>query len=80
VGTLFQATRDFAARPIDRTIPPVLITPSTAIAVTLFAGVWSVFHEKSPTRRVMVTEICPRKSISLLDLKQPRLSAQALLE
>jgi len=48
VGTLFQASRDFATRMIDRTIPSVLITLSTAIAVTLFAAVWSVFQQWQP--------------------------------
>ena len=50
VGTLFQATRDFATRLIDRTIPSVLITLSTAIAVTLFAGVWSLFEDWVPVQ------------------------------
>lgn len=48
VGTLFQATRDFATRLIDRTIPSVLITLSTAVAVTLFAAVWSLFEQWQP--------------------------------
>lgn len=48
VGTLFQATRDIATRLIDRTIPSVLITLSTAIAVTLFAGIWSLFEDWVP--------------------------------
>lgn len=43
VGTVFQASRDIATRLVDRTIPSVLITLSTAAAVTLFAGVWSLF-------------------------------------
>jgi drug/metabolite transporter (DMT)-like permease len=54
VGTLFQATRDFATRLIDRTIPSLLVTLSTAIAVTLFAGVWSVFQEWQPLRPAQV--------------------------
>ena len=51
VGTLFQASRDFATRMIDRTVPSVLITLSTAIVVTLFAGVWSVFQDWEPIQR-----------------------------
>ncbi len=43
-GTVFQASRDVATRLIDRTIPSLLITLSTAIAVTLLAGVWSLFQ------------------------------------
>ena len=54
VGTLFQATRDFATRWIDRTIPSVLITLSTAIVVTLFAAVWSVFEEWKPVQPVQL--------------------------
>jgi drug/metabolite transporter (DMT)-like permease len=53
-GTLFQASRDFATRLIDRTIPSVLITLSTAIAVTLFAGVWSLFQEWRPVQPVQL--------------------------
>ncbi len=47
-GTLFQASRDIATRLIDRTIPSVLITLSTAVAVTLFAGLWSLFEPWEP--------------------------------
>ncbi|HWI84316.1 DMT family transporter [Ramlibacter sp.] len=53
-GTLFHATRDFATRLIDRTIPSVLITLSTAIAVTAFAGVWSLFQEWAPVQPVQL--------------------------
>lgn len=53
-GTLFQATRDFATRLIDRTIPSVLITLSTAITVTLFAGVWSLFQDWAPVQPVQL--------------------------
>lgn len=53
-GTLFQATRDFATRLIDRTIPSMLITLSTAIAVTVFAALWSVFQEWQPLRPAQV--------------------------
>lgn len=47
-GTVFQATRDFSTRLIDRTIPSVLVTLSTAAAVTLLAGVWSLFQDWAP--------------------------------
>jgi drug/metabolite transporter (DMT)-like permease len=50
VGTLFQASRDVATRLVDRTIPSVLITLSTAVAVTLFAAVWSLFQEWVPVQ------------------------------
>lgn len=49
-GTLFHATRDFSTRLIDHTIPSVLITLSGAIAVTLFAGVWSLFQDWAPVQ------------------------------
>lgn len=54
VGTLFQATRDFATRLIDRAIPSVLVTLSTAIAVTVFAALWSLFQEWQPLRLAQV--------------------------
>ncbi len=39
-GTLLHASRDLLTRVIDKSIPSVLITLSTAIAVTLLSGVW----------------------------------------
>jgi drug/metabolite transporter (DMT)-like permease len=54
VGTLFQAARDFATRTIARAIPSVLVTLSTAVAVTLFAAVWSVFQAWVPVRPAQV--------------------------
>lgn len=54
VGTLFQAGRDFVTRLIDRTIPSVLITLSTAMAVTLLAGVWSATQEWQPVQPVQL--------------------------
>lgn len=50
VGTVFQAARDFSTRLIDHSIPSVLITLSTAVTVTLFAGVWSLFQDWEPVR------------------------------
>ena len=47
-GTILQATRDFATRLIDQTIPSLLITLSTALAVTLIAAGWSLFQEWQP--------------------------------
>lgn len=44
LGTLFHATRDLLTRKIPVTVPAILITLSTAIAVTLGAGLWSVFQ------------------------------------
>ena len=54
VSTLFAATRDFATRLIDHTIPSVLVTLSTAIAVTLLAGVWGLFQEWKPVEPVQL--------------------------
>jgi drug/metabolite transporter (DMT)-like permease len=54
VGTLFQATRDFATRLIDRAIPSMLVTLSTAMAVTVLAALWSVFQEWQPLRPAQV--------------------------
>lgn len=47
-GTLLHASRDFATRFIDQTIPSVLVTLSTAVAVTLFTGAWSLFDGWAP--------------------------------
>jgi drug/metabolite transporter (DMT)-like permease len=54
LGTLFQATRDFATRLIDRAIPSMLVTLSTAVAVTVLAALWSVFQEWQPLRPAQV--------------------------
>jgi drug/metabolite transporter (DMT)-like permease len=54
VGTLFQATRDFATRLIDRAIPSTLVTLSTAVAVTVLSALWSVFQEWQPLRPAQV--------------------------
>lgn len=47
-GTLLHATRDLMTRVIDRSIPAILITLSTAAAVTLLSGVSSLFWEWRP--------------------------------
>lgn len=47
-GTLLHASRDLITRAIDRSIPSILITLSTAIAVTLLSGVISLFQEWRP--------------------------------
>lgn len=49
-GTVLHASRDLMTRAIDRSIPSVLITLSTAIAVTLLAGAWSLFSDWQPVR------------------------------
>lgn len=47
-GTLLHASRDLMTRVIDRTIPSLLITLSTAVAVTLLAGAWTLLHDWQP--------------------------------
>jgi drug/metabolite transporter (DMT)-like permease len=49
-GTVLHASRDLMTRAIDRGIPSVLITLSTAVAVTVLAGVWSLFADWQPVR------------------------------
>lgn len=41
-GTLLHAARDLTTRFIDKAIPSILITLSTALAVTLLAGAWTL--------------------------------------
>jgi drug/metabolite transporter (DMT)-like permease len=43
-GTVLQALRDFATRMIRADIPSLLVTLSTAVSVTLFAGAWGLFE------------------------------------
>lgn len=43
-GTVLHASRDLTTRTIPRTVPSILITLSTAIAVTLLAGVFCLFQ------------------------------------
>lgn len=47
-GTLLHASRDLTTRVIDRSIPSILITLSTAAAVTLLAGAWSLISPWQP--------------------------------
>lgn len=47
-GTLLHASRDLTTRVIDRSIPSILITLSTAAAVTLLAGAWSLVSPWQP--------------------------------
>ncbi len=43
-GTLFQAIRDLTTRYIPRTTPPLIISISNAVSVTVLTGVFSVFQ------------------------------------
>lgn len=47
-GTLLHAGRDLTTRVIDRAIPSILVTVSTAVAVTLLSGTIAVFQEWKP--------------------------------
>ena len=47
-GTLLHASRDLMTRTIDRRVPSILITLSTAVAVTLLAGGWSLLQDWKP--------------------------------
>jgi len=47
-GTVLHASRDLMTRAIDRGIPSILITLSTAAAVTLLAGALCLFQEWQP--------------------------------
>ena len=47
-GTLLHASRDLVTRTIDRGIPSIVVTLSTAVAVTLLAGAWGLTQEWKP--------------------------------
>ena len=47
-GTVLHAARDLMTRTIARSVPSILITFSTAVAVTLFAGAWSLLQQWQP--------------------------------
>lgn len=47
-GTLLHAGRDLMTHTIDRSIPSLAITFSTALAVTLLSGLWSLQQEWRP--------------------------------
>ena len=47
-GTLLHAGRDLTTRVIDKAIPSILVTVSTAVAVTLLSGAIAAFQEWKP--------------------------------
>ena len=47
-GTLLHASRDLITRVIDKRVPSILITLSTAVAVTLLSAVFSLFEDWKP--------------------------------
>ena len=48
LGTLFHAARDLMTRRIHAGIPSILITLSTAVAVTVVSGAWSLLQGWKP--------------------------------
>lgn len=50
LATLLNASRDVVTRTIARTIPTLLITLSTALAVTLLSGLWTATQPWQPVR------------------------------
>lgn len=47
-GTLLHASRDLITRMIDKRVPSILITLSTAVAVTLLSAAFSLFEQWQP--------------------------------
>ena len=47
-GTVLNACRDLVTRTLDRSIPSIVVTLSTALAVTLLAGAWSLVQDWQP--------------------------------
>ena len=47
-GTLLQAARDLVTRTIDRAIPSIVVTLSTAVGVTVLSGAWSLVQDWQP--------------------------------
>jgi drug/metabolite transporter (DMT)-like permease len=56
-GTLLHASRDLMTRTISRRIPSLLITLSTAIAVTSLSGAWSLFVAWKPMDAVHLLQL-----------------------
>ncbi|MBI5274992.1 MAG: DMT family transporter [Burkholderiales bacterium] len=48
LGTVLHAARDLTTRTIHRGIPTVLVTLSTAVAVTMLSGAWGLFQDWQP--------------------------------
>ena len=57
VGTLFHASRDLITRTIDRSVPSLLITLATAVAVTLFAGALSIAQGWQPVQTRQLAQL-----------------------
>jgi drug/metabolite transporter (DMT)-like permease len=56
-GTLLHASRDLMTRTISRGIPSLLVTLSTAIAVTSLSGAWSLFVAWKPMNAVHLLQL-----------------------
>jgi drug/metabolite transporter (DMT)-like permease len=56
-GTVLHASRDLTTRTIDRGIPSILITLSTALAVTLLSGVWGLLQSWQAVNATQVLQL-----------------------
>ena len=56
-GTVLHASRDLMTRTISRAIPSILITLSTALAVTVLAGGMSLFAEWRPVNSGQLVQL-----------------------
>jgi len=56
-GTLLHAGRDLTTRTIDARIPAILITLSTAVTVTVLAGLWSLVQPWQPPSALQLTQL-----------------------
>jgi drug/metabolite transporter (DMT)-like permease len=56
-GTLLHASRDLMTRALDKSIPSLLVTLSTAIGVTAIAGLWGLFVEWRPVSAIQLLQL-----------------------
>jgi drug/metabolite transporter (DMT)-like permease len=56
-GTLLHAGRDITTRAIHAGVPSILITVSTALAVTLLSGVWGLFEDWRPVGAAQLAQL-----------------------
>ena len=56
-GTLLHAARDLTTRAIDRGIPSIVVTLSTALAVTVLSGAWAFTHAWQPVSGTQLAQL-----------------------
>ena len=56
-GTLLHAARDLTTRTIDRGIPSIVVTLSTALAVTVLSGAWAFTHTWQPVSGTQLAQL-----------------------